>query len=107
MPSSAAAQRRWAAIAIIASTAVTRPSHSTHAATGTAPSARETRVPSGWPRVRLSLLPVPYFHVVFTLPHELSALVLQNKRLLYDLLYRISPATLLELARDPTNPGTT
>src|SRR6266576_3152724 len=28
------------------------------------------------------LLPVPYFHVVFTLPHELSALVLQNKRLL-------------------------
>src|SRR5436309_5729914 len=30
------------------------------------------------------LLPVPYFHVVFTLPHELSALVLQNKRLLYD-----------------------
>jgi integrase len=34
------------------------------------------------------LLPVPYFHVVFTLPHELSALVLQNKRLLYDLLNR-------------------
>ena len=32
------------------------------------------------------LLPVPYFHVVFTLPHSLSALVLQNKRLLYDLL---------------------
>ena len=30
------------------------------------------------------LLPVPYFHIVFTLPHELSALVLQNKRLLYD-----------------------
>jgi hypothetical protein len=39
------------------------------------------------------LLPVPYFHVVFTLPHELSALVLQNKRLLYDLLYRTSAAT--------------
>jgi hypothetical protein len=38
------------------------------------------------------LLPVPYFHVVFTLPHELSALVLQNKRLLYDLLYRTSAA---------------
>jgi Putative transposase len=46
-------------------------------------------------------LPVPYFHVVFTLPHELSALVLQNKRLLYDLLYRTSAATMLELARDP------
>ena len=51
------------------------------------------------------LLPVPYFHVVFTLPHELSALVLQNKRLLYDLLFRTSAATLLELARDPKHLG--
>src|SRR3954449_11083578 len=44
------------------------------------------------------LLPVPYFHVVFTLPHELSALALQNKRLVYDLLYRTSAAAMLELA---------
>jgi hypothetical protein len=51
------------------------------------------------------LLPVPYFHIVFTLPHELSALVLQNKRLLYDLLYRTSAATMLELARDPKHLG--
>ena len=51
------------------------------------------------------LLPVPYFHVVFTLPHSLSALVLQNKRLLYDLLYRTSSATMLELARDPKHLG--
>jgi hypothetical protein len=51
------------------------------------------------------LLPVPYFHVVFTLPHELSALVLQNKRLLYDLLYRTSAETMLELARDPKHLG--
>jgi len=51
------------------------------------------------------LLPVPYFHVVFTLPHELSALALQNKRLLYDLLYRASAATMLELARDPKHLG--
>jgi predicted Zn-ribbon and HTH transcriptional regulator len=51
------------------------------------------------------LLPVPYFHIVFTLPHELSALVLQNKRLLYDLLYRASAATMLELARDPKHLG--
>jgi hypothetical protein len=47
------------------------------------------------------LLPVPYFHIVFTLPHEFSALILQNKRLLYDLLFRTSAATLLEVARDP------
>jgi hypothetical protein len=51
------------------------------------------------------LLPVPYFHVVFTLPHLLSALALQNKRLLYDLLYRTSAATMLELARDPKHLG--
>jgi hypothetical protein len=50
-------------------------------------------------------LPVPYFHVVFTLPHELSALLLQNKGLLYDLLYRTSAATMLELARDPKHLG--
>jgi predicted Zn-ribbon and HTH transcriptional regulator len=47
------------------------------------------------------LLPVPYFHIVFTLPHQLCALILQNKRLLYDLLFRTSAASLLELARDP------
>ena len=51
------------------------------------------------------LLPVPYFHIVFTLPHELSALVLQNKRLIYDLLFRTSAASLLELARDPKRLG--
>jgi hypothetical protein len=44
---------------------------------------------------------VTYYHVVFTLPHELSGLVLQNKRLLYDLLFRSSAATLLEVARNP------
>src|SRR5271163_4005255 len=51
------------------------------------------------------LLPVPYFHIVFTLPHELSALILQNKRLLYDLLFRASAASLLELARNPRHLG--
>jgi hypothetical protein len=51
------------------------------------------------------LLPVPYFHLVFTLPHELSALVLQNKKLLYDLLFRACAATLLEVARDPKHLG--
>jgi hypothetical protein len=46
------------------------------------------------------LLPVSYFHIVFTLPQELSALAL-----LYDLLFRTSAATLLELARDPKHLG--
>src|SRR6201988_3365450 len=51
------------------------------------------------------LLPVPYSHVVFTLSHELSSLVLQNKRLLYDLLFRSSSAALIEVARDPKHLG--
>ena len=44
------------------------------------------------------LLGVRYFHVVFTLPHELSALALQNKRAVYD-LFQASAATLLEEAK--------
>src|ERR1700751_2712054 len=51
------------------------------------------------------VLPVPFFHVVFTLPHSLSALILQNKRLLYDLLFSTSAATMLEMARDPKHLG--
>jgi hypothetical protein len=46
------------------------------------------------------LLPTRYLHVVFTLPHRLVPVVLQNKKLLYDLLFRTSAATLLEVARD-------
>jgi putative transposase/transposase-like zinc-binding protein len=51
------------------------------------------------------LLPTRYVHVVFTLPHELAPLALQNKRVLYDLLFRISAETLLEIARDPKHLG--
>jgi Putative transposase len=40
-------------------------------------------------------------HVVFTLPRRLAPLVLQNKKILYDLLFRTSAETLLEVARDP------
>jgi hypothetical protein len=50
-------------------------------------------------------LPVPYVHVVFTLPHQLSPLALANKRTLYDLLFRASSATLLEIAADPKHLG--
>jgi hypothetical protein len=51
------------------------------------------------------LLNVPYVHVVFTLPHQLSPLALANKRFLYDLLFRASAATLLEIAADPKHLG--
>jgi hypothetical protein len=51
------------------------------------------------------LLPTRYVHVVFTLPHRLAPLVLQNKKVLYDLLFRASAETLLEVARDPRHLG--
>jgi hypothetical protein len=51
------------------------------------------------------LLPTRYIHVVFTLPHRLAPLVLQNKKVLYDLLFRASAETLLEVARDPRHLG--
>jgi hypothetical protein len=51
------------------------------------------------------LLPVPYFHVVFTLPHELAPLALQNKRVAYGLLFRAASRTLLEVAADPKHLG--
>ena len=51
------------------------------------------------------LLPTRYVHAVFTLPRELAPLALQNKRLIYGLLFRTSAATLLEVARDPRHLG--
>src|SRR6202008_4718702 len=51
------------------------------------------------------LLPTRYLHVVFTLPHRLAPLVLQNKKVLYALLFRTSAETLLEVARDPKHLG--
>jgi hypothetical protein len=54
---------------------------------------------------RRELLPTRYVHVVFTLPRELAPLSLQNKRVVYDLLFRASAETLLEVARDPKHLG--
>ena len=51
------------------------------------------------------LLPSRYVHLVFTLPRELAPLALQNKRLIYNLLFHASSATLLEIARDPRHLG--
>src|SRR5438067_12705246 len=59
-----------------------------------------------WVKLRADeLLPVKYFHMVFTLPHELSALALRNKRALYELLFRTCSETLLEIAADPKHLG--
>jgi hypothetical protein len=51
------------------------------------------------------LLPTSYVHVVFTLPRELAPLALQNKRLIYNLLFQASAQTLLEIASDPRHLG--
>jgi Putative transposase/Transposase zinc-binding domain len=51
------------------------------------------------------LLNVGYFHVVFTLPHELSWLALHNQKVVYRLLFQASAETLLEMAADPKHLG--
>ena len=56
---------------------------------------------------RAELLPIPYFHVVFTLPHDLNALAQGNPRVLYALLFRAAADTLLTFGRDPRHLGGT
>jgi hypothetical protein len=51
------------------------------------------------------LLDTSYFHVVFTVPHELNVLALENPRLFYDLLFTASAQTLREIASDPKHLG--
>jgi hypothetical protein len=51
------------------------------------------------------LLPIPYFHVVFTLPAEVAALALQNKRLLYGMLFEAASETLRQVAANPRHLG--
>jgi hypothetical protein len=59
-----------------------------------------------WVEARAAdLLPVAYFHVVFTLPARLTPLALQNPRLVYDLLFRAAAETLLQIAADPRHLG--
>ena len=51
------------------------------------------------------LLPVPYFHVVFTLPAAIARIAWQNKAVVYDLLFKASAGTLLTIAADPKHLG--
>lgn len=53
------------------------------------------------------VLPVPYFHVVFTVPGELKPLARANRRIFYKLLFDASADTLLTLSRDPQRLGAT
>ena len=51
------------------------------------------------------LLPVPYFHVVFTLPAWIADIAYQNKAVIYDLLFKASSETMLTIAADPKHLG--
>jgi hypothetical protein len=51
------------------------------------------------------LLPVEYFHVVFTLPHEIGPLALQNQRRIYGMLFQAAAESLLTIAADPRHLG--
>jgi len=51
------------------------------------------------------LLPVPYFHVIFTVPRSIAAIALQNKRAVYGALFHAASQTLLQIAADPKHLG--
>jgi hypothetical protein len=62
----------------------------------------QTRAKERWLAVRRSeLLPVPYYHLVFTLPHELNALAHANPSEIYGMLFAAASQTLVEFARNP------
>lgn len=62
----------------------------------------QTRAKERWLAARRAeLLPVPYYHLVFTLPHELNALAQGNPRELYAMLFAAAAETLLEFGRNP------
>ena len=66
----------------------------------------QNNVRDRWLNARRSeLLAAPYSHVVFTLPHELAPLALQNKEVIYSLLFRFSAETVIQIARDPKHLG--
>jgi hypothetical protein len=56
-------------------------------------------------RRQAELLPIPYFHLVFTLPAELAALALQNKRLMYGMLFEAASQTIAQVAANPRHLG--
>lgn len=62
----------------------------------------QTMTKEKWLEARKAeLLPVDYFHKVFTIPHELNGLTLANKRVVLKILFRAASETLLQFGRDP------
>ena len=66
----------------------------------------QTNAREKWLRARQrELLPVGYYHLVFSVPHTLVPLIWQNKKVLFALLFEASATTLLEVAADPKHLG--
>jgi hypothetical protein len=87
-----------------ATPATTSRSATTPAATGTARSARPGRATLAR-SPQADLLPVEYYHVVFTLPEPISALAYTNKAVIYRLLFDVAAETLMTIAADPKHLG--
>jgi hypothetical protein len=51
------------------------------------------------------LLPVPYFHIVFSLPAQIADIAYQNKAVIYNILFKTSAETLMIIAADPKHLG--
>jgi hypothetical protein len=59
-----------------------------------------------WLQSRMAeLLPVPYYHVVFTIPEEVASVAFQNKKIVYSILFRAASETLRTIAADPKHLG--
>ena len=59
-----------------------------------------------WSEARAAdILPVPYFHIVFTLPKEVAAIALGNRRVVFDILFKTVAQTLRTIAADPRHGG--
>jgi hypothetical protein len=88
-----------------ARSAHTPKSRTTLAATGIARSVRVQRRKECLAAREADLLPVPYYHVVFTLPAAIADIAYQNKAVIYDLLFKASAETLTTIAADPKHLG--
>ena len=58
-------------------------------------------------RRKRDLLPIPYFHLVFTIPPAIAEIAFQNKKTVFQILFRTSAETLLTIAADPHHLGAT
>ncbi|AGI65856.1 IS91-family transposase [Octadecabacter antarcticus 307] len=102
---SAAAQRGLAVMSRGAPTVRMSTSPTTHAATVIVPNVRRGAAKTWLAAREAELLPVRYFHLVFTLPKQIADIAYQNKREIYNLLMRASADTVVKIAADPKHLG--